>query len=191
MRRPLKRSLLRSVVAAALIAFLGTAALNAGATTSAWTLTTVASGLDAPRGVAILPNRTLLVAEAGHGGDVCMPDVDNGMPLTRCLGTTSRISSVNPATGARRTVVSGLFSMSGLGLTGADGLAARGGQIMTVITDFPQRYASWTCTGQPADCAQVLAAARKQENPSPPTPVPPALPSGERGRSRHNHRVPV
>ena len=121
MRRPLKRSLLRSVVAAALIAFLGTAALNAGATTSAWTLTTVASGLDAPRGVAILPNRTLLVAEAGHGGDVCMPDVDNGMPLTRCLGTTSRISSVNPATGARRTVVSGLFSMSGLGLTGADG----------------------------------------------------------------------
>lgn len=162
MRRPLRRSLLRSGVAAALIALLGMAALGAGATTSAWTVTTVASGLDAPRGVAFLPNKTLLVAEAGHGGDVCIPDVDNGMPLTRCIGTTSRISSVSSTTGARRTVVSGLFSMSGLGLTGADGLAVRGGQIVTVMTDFPQRFASWTCTGQPADCPQVLAAARKQ-----------------------------
>jgi hypothetical protein len=162
MRRRLKRSLLRSVVAAAIIAIPGAAAVGAGATTSTWTVTTVASGLDAPRGIAFLPNGTLLVAEAGHGGDVCRPDVDNGVPLTRCIGTTSRISSVNATTGARATVVSGLFSMSGLGVTGADGLAVRGGQIMTVLTDFPQRYASWTCTGQPADCNQVLAAARAQ-----------------------------
>ena len=162
MSRRLRRSVLRSVVAAALITFLGSAALGAEASTSTWTFATVATGLDAPRGLAFRPNGTLLVAEAGHGGDVCRPDVDNGQPLTRCIGTTSRISSVDIATGARRTVVSGLFSMSGLGITGADGLAMRGGQIMTVLTDFPQRYASWTCAGQPADCTQVLAAARAQ-----------------------------
>jgi hypothetical protein len=137
-------------------------ALSADAQTSAWTVTTVSSGLDAPRGLAFLPNGTLLVAEAGHGGDVCRPDVDNGQPLTRCLGKTSRISSVNLATGAHTPVVSGLFSMSGLGITGADGLAVRGGQIMTVMTDYPQRYESWTCAGQPADCPEVLAAARAQ-----------------------------
>ena len=158
----MRRRLLRAAVAAVLIAFLGMAALGAGATTSAWTVSTVASGLDAPRGIALLPSGTLLVAESGHGGDVCVPDVDNGVPITRCIGTTSRISAVNASTGARRTVVSGLFSTSGLGLTGADGLAVRGGQILTVMTDFPQRYATWTCTNQPADCAQVLAAARKQ-----------------------------
>jgi hypothetical protein len=112
--------------------------------------------------VAFLPRGTLLVAEAGHGGDVCRPDVDNGVPLTRCVGITSRISSVSAATGARHTVVSGLFSMSGLGVTGADGLAVGGGRIMTVMTDFPQRWASWTCAGQPADCDSVLAAARAQ-----------------------------
>jgi hypothetical protein len=156
----MRRRLLWLVVSAALIALMGAATLSAR--TSAWTVTTVATGLDAPRGVALLPNKTLLVAEAGHGGDVCVPDVDNGTPITRCIGTTSRISAVNTATGARRTVVSGLFSTSGLGVTGADGLAIRGGEIMTVITDFPQRYATWTCTGQPADCPQVLAAARQQ-----------------------------
>ncbi len=164
MRRASIGTLLGPVLAAALIALGGTAAAapGAGLTTTAWAVTTVATGLDTPRGVAFLPNRTLLVAEAGHGGDVCIPDVDNGVPLTRCIGATSRISSVNAATGVRKTVVSGLFSMSGLGATGADGLAARGGQIMTVMTDFPQRYASWNCTGQPSDCAQVLATARQQ-----------------------------
>jgi glucose/arabinose dehydrogenase len=94
--------LLCSAVTAVLIALLGVAALGAGASTNAWTVATVASGLDAPRGVALLPNGMLLVAEAGHGGDVCRPDVDNGVPITRCIGTTSRISSVNVSTGARR-----------------------------------------------------------------------------------------
>src|SRR5690242_19781926 len=156
----MRRRLLWSVVAAALIAFLGMVAISARATTSAWTVSTVASGLDAPRGIALLPSGALLVAEAGHGGDVCVPDVDNGVPITRCIGTSSRISAVNASTGARRTVVAGLFSTSGIGLTGDDGLAVRGGEIMTVMTDFPQRYSGWTCTNQPADCAQVLAAAQ-------------------------------
>jgi hypothetical protein len=45
---------------------------------------------------------------------------------------------------------------------GADGLATPGGKILTVIGEYPQQYASWTCAGQPVDCPQVLAAARKQ-----------------------------
>ena len=38
------------------------------------TVTPVASGLDSPRGLAFLPNGTLVVAEAGHGGDVVIPN---------------------------------------------------------------------------------------------------------------------
>jgi hypothetical protein len=136
-------------------------ATSAGAR-AGWTKTTVAGGLDSPRGLAFLPNGTLLVAESGHGGDVCRSETAGGQTINHCIGTSSQISSIDLSTGAHHAVVSGLFSSSGLGVEGADGLAARGGQLLTAMAEYPQQYADWTCTGQPADCPQVLAAAQSQ-----------------------------
>jgi hypothetical protein len=136
-------------------------ATGAGAR-AGWTKTTVASGLDSPRGLAFLPNGTILVAESGHGGDVCKSETNGGQTINHCIGTTSQLSSVNLVSGAHTPIMAGLFSSSVLGVTGADGLAVRGGQVLTAMAEYPQPYANWTCAGEPADCPQVLAAARAQ-----------------------------
>jgi hypothetical protein len=124
---------------------------------TAWRVTPVASGLDSPRGLAIADGGALYVAEGGHGGDVCKSPAF-------CIGTTARISRVDAATGTRTTIVGGLYSrmVAGEGITGANGLAARGGRLLATITSFPQELAAWSCAGQPADCSAVLAAARAQ-----------------------------
>ena len=66
-------------------------------------------------------NGAIYVAEGGLGGDVCSA-------ATRCLGTTSQVSRVDPKTGAHRAVVTGRYSRSvaNEGVTGVDGLAADG-----------------------------------------------------------------
>jgi len=127
---------------------------------TAWTTTPVASGLDSPRGLAFAPNGTLYVAEAGHGGDVCRP---NGASVL-CIGTTSRISRVDVASGAVSPVVKGLYSRAvpNEGITGVDGLSASGGRLYAAQTAFPQELGTFTCTGQPSDCASSLSAARAQ-----------------------------
>jgi len=66
MTRPLLVAALAALACAALTT-------SAGAGTTAWTQTTVATGLDSPRALALSPNGDLLVAEGGHGGDVCQP----------------------------------------------------------------------------------------------------------------------
>ncbi len=141
------------IVAAALPA----AALSAPA---AWTTTTVATGLDSPRGLAITPEGTLYVAESGHGGDACAPTAGT----LHCIGTTSRISRVDTSTGAVTPVVTGLYSRSvpNEGITGVDGISASGGHLFAAITSFPQELSSFSCAGQPADCASSLDAARAQ-----------------------------
>jgi hypothetical protein len=141
-----------AVAAVALIATGGSSAMR-----TAWTLTAVASGLDNPRGIAIASNGAIYVAEGGHGGDVCSP-------ATRCLGTTSQISRVDPKSGAHRPVVTGLYSRSVVneGITGVDGLSARGGRLVATMTAYPQELDGFSCTGQPADCGAVLKAARAQ-----------------------------
>jgi hypothetical protein len=48
------------------------------------------------------------------------------------------------------------------GITGANGVAARGGRLVATITSYPQELSAWSCTGRPADCPAVLAAARAQ-----------------------------
>ncbi len=133
-------------------------ATGASSAAGAWTVSPVASGLDSPRGPVFAPNGTLLVAESGHGGDVCI----NGM--TFCVGLSSQISKVDPTTGAHTPLVKGLYSRSVAmeGVTGVDGLSANGGQLFGVVTSYPQELTGWSCAGQPADCATVLAAARAQ-----------------------------
>jgi glucose/arabinose dehydrogenase len=136
------------------------AAAGASARTHAWTQSTVATGLDSPRALTLSPNGDLLVAEGGHGGDVCRPSPFGD----QCIGLTSRITTVDPATGSLTPLASGLFSSSlGMeGITGVDGIAASGGKLYATITGAHQQFDGWSCTNEPADCAAVVAAAKAQ-----------------------------
>jgi hypothetical protein len=152
----------RALLTAALPALACAAlAASAGARTTAWTQTSVATGLDSPRALAISPNGDLLVAEGGHGGDVCQ---SMGPMGDHCIGLTSRITKVDTSSGALTPLVSGLFSSSlGMeGITGVDGLAESGGKLYATMTGAHQQYDDWACTNQPSDCAAVVAAAKAQ-----------------------------
>ena len=118
--------------------------------------TVVATHLDAPRGVAFLNGR-LVVAEAGHGGPYC--DGVPGTPGTTCIGTSSRISSVNSATGLPEPMVTGLFSAlewhgPSPDQLGVDGISARGGKIFGILALAPQLLEGIACPSEPlgADC---------------------------------------
>jgi hypothetical protein len=141
---------------AGVLALVAAASRSTSTAQSAWAVTPVASGLDSPRGLAVEPNGTLLVAESGHGGDVCVGSF--------CMGLTSQISSVDTTTGAHAPVVKGLYSRSVAmeGITGVDGISAGGGKLYGAMTSFPQELSSWSCAGQPSDCGTTLAAARAQ-----------------------------
>jgi hypothetical protein len=148
-RRPMGRKIFAVVAATCAFALV----VVAGA--SAATVTTVATGLDNPRGLAFLPNGTLAVGEAGHGGDVCFADF--------CVGATSQISMIDLSTGAHTPLVTGLFSLTLVAehaVLGVGGLSAQGGRLLAVEGEYPQELDGVSCAGQPADCAQVLAAAR-------------------------------
>lgn len=117
-----------------------------------------ATGLDSPRAVAVLGD-DVLVAEAGHGGDVCMPVPVFG---TDCIGLTSQISRVDVPSGMHRPMVSGLFSslLGGSEALGVDGIAVRGGQVLAILGEYPQQFESISCgPSMPADCAAVKAGA--------------------------------
>lgn len=150
------KALAARCTAVAAVALIFTAG-GSSATRTAWTVAPVANGLDNPRGIAITSNGAVYVAEGGHGGDVCSP-------ATRCLGTTSQISRIDPTTGAHRTVVAGLYSRSVVneGITGVDGLSARGGRLLATMTAYPEELDGFSCAGQPVDCTSVLEAARAQ-----------------------------
>jgi hypothetical protein len=126
-----------------------------------WTVTPLASGLDSPRGLAFTPSGTLLVAEGGHGGDVCTSAGELGQ---LCLGTSAQISKVDLRTGAHTPLAKGLYSRSVTleGITGVDAVSASSAGLFATMTAFPQELDGKTCDGQPADCATVLAAARAQ-----------------------------
>jgi hypothetical protein len=130
------------------------------ASAGAATITPLSSGLDSPRGLAFLPNGTLTVAEAGHGGDVCIPDGP-------CFGTTGQISSIDLLTGSHAPIVSGLFSFFDPegGAIGIDGLSAQGGRLLGIMGIYPQAFAGADCSqipNAPSDCPQVLATAQTQ-----------------------------
>jgi hypothetical protein len=64
----------------------------------------VAEGLDAPRGVSIAPDGSIYVAEAGTGGETCMPGPRGDM----CYGPTGAVTRIADGTGTR--VLEGLPS---------------------------------------------------------------------------------
>jgi hypothetical protein len=160
-----------AVVVGAVCVLVVTAVASAGGGRSGtWSVSVVASGLDAPRGLALLSDGTLLVAEAGHAGDVCRPDSERGQQFTHCIGMSSQISKIDLASGAHTAIVSGLFSSLTLGVVGVDGVAVQmgrrpgstTGKLFAILGLSPQPYDDWSCSNQPADCSAVLAAARAQ-----------------------------
>src|SRR5919108_2346848 len=88
-------------------------------------VTTIASGLDNPRDLAFSPNGKLYVAEAGHGGPVC---VSGGPEGDFCPGFTSGLSVISG--GQSHRVIDGLASFSdnpaGFGAVGLDGISFLG-----------------------------------------------------------------
>jgi hypothetical protein len=88
--------------------------------TAAPTVSTVATGLENPRGLKFGPDHRLYVAEGGLGGTLSTvglcPQVPEVGPYTG--GFTSRISSINVKSGSRRTVVDGLASSQTTAATG-------------------------------------------------------------------------
>jgi hypothetical protein len=157
LRIRMTRRRLHVLASALAVAAAIAAPVAAAASQRAVTPTVVATGLDSPRALAITAAGALLVAEAGHGGDVCGK---GGL----CIGTTSRISRVDTATGSATPLVTGLFSenVPEGGVTGVDGLSAAGGRLIAAITGAPQFFAQASCANQPADCETVLAAAKAQ-----------------------------
>src|SRR5690349_1017009 len=107
-----------ATVAATLALFVGTAPAGATSASSAsGSGETVATGLDNPRGLALLGDGTLAVAEAGHAGSLCF-----GPGL--CMGLSGQVTVLKLDESGRsgasvqrerdRTVVaSGLPSFSG------------------------------------------------------------------------------
>ncbi len=113
------------------------AALTLPATASAApSMTLVASGLDSPRGITFYHGQ-LLVAEAGHGGPLCVPAGPTG---EACIGNTSQISRVNLETGTHTPILSGMFSLSlgAEGTLGITGLAVSDGRLLAQISATPQ-----------------------------------------------------
>jgi hypothetical protein len=143
---------------ACLVVLVGVASAGAA------TVTQVAVGLDNPRGVAFLPNGTLVVGEAGHGGDVCL-GAGGTLP---CYGTSSQISSIDLATGAHTPIVTGLYSVlspdGGGSVLGMSGLSVQGGRLLAAMGENPaaEPLASASCVGLAADCPDVLATARAE-----------------------------
>jgi sugar lactone lactonase YvrE len=103
--------------------------LALAASGSAATVSTVAKGLDNPRGLAFDSDGTLFVAEAGHGGNECVKGGPGGEEEETCVGFTSGVSRLDGSTAHR--VADGYASAAG-----RDGSVALGIDGISVINDW-------------------------------------------------------
>jgi hypothetical protein len=102
-------------------------AVLAPATAQAQSVTTIATGLDNPRGLAFAGDGSLYVAEAGRGGTgPCFPGPEGG-PV--CFGTSGAITKVSQ--GQQHRVVTGLSSIANQ----SDGSGAYGPADVAVKSD--------------------------------------------------------
>ncbi len=100
-----------------LLAITGAAVAPSAEAAGAGAVTVVAQHLDNPRGLAFNARGELYIAEAGHGGNVCLGDGPEG---PQCAGLTSGMSKL--AHGQLSKVVDHLISLASPNGTGAEGL---------------------------------------------------------------------
>jgi glucose/arabinose dehydrogenase len=120
--------IIRAVPAVAVLAALAVPAAAAGET-----VTTVATGIDNPRQVALAPDgKSLYVASAGRAGTTCRGKGEN----RTCFGFTSRVLQIRD--GQKRVVGSGFLSGGGADgtfATGVDGVGVRpDGTVLAIET---------------------------------------------------------
>jgi hypothetical protein len=119
--RPLSRPLVVAAVGVLAVAAPGQVlAASAAPRQAIGQVQVVASHLDNPRGLAFDKKGNLYIAEAGHGGSLCLgagPEGDQ-----QCAGLTSGLSKVSH--GHVRRVATGLISVASPDGTGAEGLVA-------------------------------------------------------------------
>ncbi|MEP7147523.1 MAG: ScyD/ScyE family protein [Acidobacteriota bacterium] len=109
---------------------------------NAVTVSTVATGLNNPRGLSFGPDGALYVAEAGSGGPgPCGP----GPEGDRCYGETGSVSRIDPRTNAATRVASALPS-----LAGPDGSFATGVHDIS-FQGLGNAYLTTGFAGDPAD----------------------------------------
>jgi hypothetical protein len=58
------------------------------------TVTTIADGLNSPRGLTVADDGTVYVAQAGFAGDNCFTDDSGEEPVELCFGTSGAITSI-------------------------------------------------------------------------------------------------
>jgi hypothetical protein len=131
----------------------------------------VVTGLDNPRQLGFGADGTLLIAEAGSGGETCVtpPPVEGAPPEFSgplCAGTSGGISSVpdpdDVADSAAQRVVDGLFSVAG-----PDGSFA-GGSSGVDATDLPGEYIvaeNASLAALPPELAAVAGSDQAEQNP--------------------------
>jgi len=137
----------------AVAVFSGSAGASTQPAAGTARVTTVATGLDNPRGLSFSASGRLYVAEAGHGGAHCSAD------KSTCIGLTSAISQINIAARTSKRVVTGLVSVAGSdgsAATGLDGISIRGTTIYGIETGAS------TTVPRGGFPARLLSAARHQ-----------------------------
>ncbi len=120
-RRPLRSPRLAATLSLGALVVGGTAvapAAQASENHSTGKVKVVARNLDNPRGLAFVDDN-LYIAEAGHGGSLCIGDGPEG---PQCAGLTSGLSVLSH--GRVSKVVDHLISLAGPDGTGAEGLVA-------------------------------------------------------------------
>jgi hypothetical protein len=157
----MRRIIFLTAVLAA-IAGLLTATASARGTV---TISTVATGLDHPNGLAFGADGTLYIAEMGHGGDTCYAEpnfVGLGDLGPACYGRTGAVTRIKA--GHRGRVVVGLFSVGvfgGLLALGPNGVAVddRGHLLVTTATPGPCRAPGFFSGWAEAQMGKLLAPA--------------------------------
>ncbi len=117
-------------------------------------MTTVAAGLDNPRGIAFGPEGALYVAEAGRGGEgPCIPGAEGDV----CLGFTGAVTRV--WRGHQTRVAAGLPSLAGPdggGAGGPHGISVQGRGNLLVAVGLGQDPAARDDASQLAGLAPAL-----------------------------------
>ncbi len=119
------------------------------------TVTVVAENLDNPRGLAFGPHGELYIAEAGHGGTLCLGNGPEGQP--QCVGLSSGISKLSH--GVLTKFVDHLFSVASPDGSFAQGLVAVATQGKRI---YGQAAANTNAIPPEAPPGPVIDAARAQ-----------------------------